>query len=511
MKTFFLKRFGIRLLFLLAFLVTGVVLWYSLTSYLGRREWAAAKKALEARGEKLALADMVPPPLADDLNFAAAPAIAELFEHRVAEGKPGDLFSSSTEPRVPPDKQQWAIVKDSWGRPFRKGQRKANELTDLSAVAANYRAEKRLPEDSRPAAEVVLEVLAPANPLMEEIARYAERPGSRFPVRYEDGLSGAFPHLNPLLSMARYLSLRATTFMELGRGVEAARDIQLILRLADSLKAEPTLISLLVRFSILNIATGTIWEGVARGVWEETQLAALEERLKGCDLRMETAHALRGERAIVLAFLESALAKGGFGRLLASVTQVSTEGAKTYDSPGFRLIQAFYPKGWGYSDLAFISQVHQRGIDALEQKESPLQPDDFEFLDVEMRNWSFPAKLQHLFSALALPSISNVAYRAASTQTGLDEARTALALERFRLTHGDLPASLDALVPQYLDAVPVDVLTAQPLHYRRLGPDDFLLWSVGWDGVDDDGKIPDPETKKGDLVWRRLPENTPPR
>jgi len=64
---------------------------------------------------------------------------------------------------------------------------------------------------------------------------------------------------------------------------------------------------------------------------------------------------------------------------------------------------------------------------------------------------------------------------------------TAIALERHRLRHGSYPASLAALVPDVLREVPVDLQDAQPLRYRREANGEFLLWSVGKNGVDDGG------------------------
>jgi hypothetical protein len=492
-------------LFLLAFVATGIVLWYSITSFWGRREWAAAKKALEARGERLAIADLIPPPLADDLNFAAAPAFGELFDYKLVEAPLNPRGFPATEFRVPPDSQQIAAVKSALGTPFSKGLTLPFQQTDLAAAATYYRSEGRVPSDGRPPGEVVLAALAPAQPLMEEIARYAERPGARFPVHYEEGLSATVPHVGALMTMAKYLNLRAAAFMDLGRSAEAMDDLLLILHLSDSLKSEPFLISLLVRFAILNTATQTIWEGLERGVWKDAQLAALQKRLRGYDLRAETANGLRGERASMLSVLESALGKGGFGKFLSSITEISTEGPKSKDSPGAKLVATLYPKGWGYADLAFIANVHQRWIDALEMTPGPLRPADFDFLDEEIRKWIFPTKIKHLLSALALPSLPSVVSKAVSTQAGLDEARTALALERYRFAHNDLPETLDALVPQYLEAVHVDAMTARPLRYRRLGSDNFLLWCVGWDTTDDGGQPLDQKTKKGDIVWMRLP------
>jgi len=64
---------------------------------------------------------------------------------------------------------------------------------------------------------------------------------------------------------------------------------------------------------------------------------------------------------------------------------------------------------------------------------------------------------------------------------------TAIALERHRLRHGSYPESLAVLVPDVLREVPVDFQDAHPLRYRREANGEFLLWSVGKNGIDDGG------------------------
>lgn len=85
---------------------------------------------------------------------------------------------------------------------------------------------------------------------------------------------------------------------------------------------------------------------------------------------------------------------------------------------------------------------------------------------------------------------------------------TAIALERHRLRHGSYPESLAALVPDVLHEVPVDFQDAKPLRYRREANGEFLLWSVGKNGVDDGGNgnptgVPPGTRPKPplDIVW----------
>lgn len=71
-------------------------------------------------------------------------------------------------------------------------------------------------------------------------------------------------------------------------------------------------------------------------------------------------------------------------------------------------------------------------------------------------------------------------------------AVTALALRRHLLAHRRLPATLAELVPRFLPGVPADPMDGQPLRYRPLANGKFLLYSIGWDGVDQGGDATEP-------------------
>jgi hypothetical protein len=82
------------------------------------------------------------------------------------------------------------------------------------------------------------------------------------------------------------------------------------------------------------------------------------------------------------------------------------------------------------------------------------------------------------------------------TQTLVNEAQIACALERYRLGHGEYPNALDTLAPQFIENLPRDIINGEPLIYRRIEKGSFLLYSVGWNETDDGGKI---VLAKGDL------------
>lgn len=82
-------------------------------------------------------------------------------------------------------------------------------------------------------------------------------------------------------------------------------------------------------------------------------------------------------------------------------------------------------------------------------------------------------------------------YRA---NTCRDATATMIALHNYAIDVGTYPQTLDDLVPSYLPRLPIDDGDGKTLRYRREG-DRFVLYSVGRDGIDDAGKVPDKQVR----------------
>lgn len=80
--------------------------------------------------------------------------------------------------------------------------------------------------------------------------------------------------------------------------------------------------------------------------------------------------------------------------------------------------------------------------------------------------------------------------------------RIELAIQAWRNTLGRLPNSLDEMVPEYITEIPIDPMSATGavLQYRQVGGG-YLLYSVGYNGIDDGGDAPAAELSPydGDL------------
>lgn len=75
-----------------------------------------------------------------------------------------------------------------------------------------------------------------------------------------------------------------------------------------------------------------------------------------------------------------------------------------------------------------------------------------------------------------------------------------LALNCYRSDRACAPGRLDELVPRYLQRVPQDPFRAAPLVYRPQGTN-WLLYSVGADGVDHGGKRAQKDSIAGDMFY----------
>ncbi|NOY42545.1 MAG: hypothetical protein GXP26_12005 [Planctomycetes bacterium] len=150
-------------------------------------------------------------------------------------------------------------------------------------------------------------------------------------------------------------------------------------------------------------------------------------------------------------------------------------------------------------------------VAALTELESQCENDD----DFVLRNriWRQHAKGWHghfvdiLGVAVYGDSFFNVEVFCNSTRRERAQIRllrVELAIQAWRVTHGSFPESLSKMVPKYLAEIPVDPFDPEGglLRYRQTD-EGYLLYSVGYNGIDDDGVAPGEEdvlgTDTGDL------------
>ncbi len=88
-----------------------------------------------------------------------------------------------------------------------------------------------------------------------------------------------------------------------------------------------------------------------------------------------------------------------------------------------------------------------------------------------------------------LLGLPNILEKAAANFALSRQVLTMIALRRYELAEGKLPEKLDALVPKYLPAVPLDPFDNAPMRWDSASG---VLYSVGSDFKDDGGRFTDP-------------------
>jgi hypothetical protein len=90
---------------------------------------------------------------------------------------------------------------------------------------------------------------------------------------------------------------------------------------------------------------------------------------------------------------------------------------------------------------------------------------------------------------ILVPEYSRAVYRQVATVALNRILETQLALHAYNLDHGTYPASLEALVPAYLPAVPKDPFSKNSLlrYKAKSNGRSYLLYSIGPDAIDNGG------------------------
>jgi hypothetical protein len=442
------------IVFILVCLTTLVGLFYAVENWRGKHAWETWQRDREAKGDRYDWSSVVPPPVPDAENIAAAPIFAELFPKPPANPRLDQVRLPDCQGAV----GNWRLGRSTdlvkWRACF------TND--DLTAALNRY------------------------EPILREVETAIQRPHCRFPIRYEDHFGALLPHIIHLRNLARVYALRAST----GTGDTALRDVRLCLRLASLLNDEPVLISFLVRSAILETALQPTWEGLAAHRWNEQQLATIQAEFAQLNECEHLVLAFQGERRFAYAAVRW---------LQSGPRDFSLWGANGMDK-----LLAIGPSGWFHQNLVRIDRFYvERMLPAIDIEHRRLNVTAANALDPKT-GWPNP---YNVLTLMLLPAVQTVPRRAALTQTAVDQLVAACALERFRLAHGELPNTLDALVPQYLATVPRDVIDGQPLRYRRDGLDKFTLWSVGWNQTDDGGEVVRNgdrlDETKGDWAWQQ--------
>jgi len=511
-----------KYLFALACLATLAVLLVTLTNGRNVQTQPIPGASAYTSSELAAARKLEPPPVPDDQNFAATPFFTSLFDKATRSESdrrwPDDFSRADQWPRrIPPlaesveGRKTGRFVWDmqAWKTAFEKSQNVLNPSDTRDEIVVLDQPD---PATNAQAALFVLEALKPYEPVLDELRAVQQRPHGRYDVRYDwnNPWGILLPHLAIVKRTIQLLRLKASAELAAGHAEQGLQDVLLMLRLVDSTRNEPFLISQLVRVAELELAMQPIWEGLAARRWSDAQLQSLQAALEKSDFIADLKHCLEAERVwgnLTIALFRDKQAPVSFSSLMA-------EDGKA-DAWVKEVDKAFQncPRDWFDAEQQNFNRTFDArlltGFDVAAKRVHPrIAEENAHQMKKEMGSKETVLKEHLAFAKAFIVAPGGVHLKLAGAQGSVDQAVIACALERHRLAAGQFPKTLAELSPRFLKQVPHDLINGEPLHYQLTDDGLFLLYSVGWNETDDGGEVAffasgrGPEKKEGDWVWR---------
>jgi hypothetical protein len=273
---------------------------------------------------------------------------------------------------------------------------------------------------------------------------------------------------------------------------QAADDVLMTLLLARSLKAEPVLISQLVRAAGVSLAADALNQVVNRTTLSPESLSELSkafQNMEDYDARGEGfSRAMASERTMHLAMLNNP------AKLVRDLSTLKTTDVP--DEQRRRMVEHLKQPGSLKEEHNYFETTFQQLLSA--RKEA--FPGRLKIVaDLMHQRVTEATDRGFLLNVWLSDGLDKHVNREARCLADLRLALTALALEQFRAARNNrYPAGLSELTPNYLVTILMDPFDGQPLRYRKQD-DGYVLYSIGSDLKDDGGKRMN--GKGGDIVF----------
>jgi hypothetical protein len=482
--------------------------------------WKRERARLVAASEKLTIREILGPEIPAAQNAGAAPVFAPFFDYHFGaptriRGEDGGIGYGSglvwrqsnqvarlerifrTPTSYLPEASKGSRKHPStpkvniadWSAAFRKA------VTQPEKDDTQWTNEIKLPPPGDPARDV-LAGLSVAGKELAEVCAAAALERSQFPVHYDEAMETLLRHLSAMKGVQQVLHLRCAAHLAAGETDAAFADATNALSVANLLREEPLLISQLVRYAQINIAVSTVWQGLAEHRWNDVQLAEFQRRLAKFDCAPSIVLAMEGER-------------GCFS--IAGMDRIIND-PRAYDSmmgppPGIVRFLRMIPRSVLRQNQTTMARYQTEALVHLRQAISNA-PQTGLITAVQSREAKLENYISRTYSpynvmfAMLAPATGKAINKTARAETAVKLAIAACALERYRIAHGEFPASLEELSAQLQVSVPLDPMVNKPFHYQRTDDGWFLLYSVGLNGTDDGGVMAsDDKNDKEEKDW----------
>jgi hypothetical protein len=307
--------------------------------------------------------------------------------------------------------------------------------------------------------------------------------------------------------LTQTLAQRAQCYLLLNQPEAALRELTLVHDFSRVLTRRPlTFVAAMINGAVRGMYVNLVADGLRLKVWQESQLAVIQQQLKESCLIPPTVEGFELERVSLLRTLQ----RGQLVELIRTNQAVlpqltESEMVKRLKDAKLALV-GLAPRGWVYQNMVTVASLDQGYLEAVDKSRGVIFARKVDAAADKALQTLHQYSPGTFMAAAVFPEFSRAWQTVAKIQTRVNQAFLACALERYRLAHGSFPESLDALVPAFAQQLPPDVINEGPIHYQLQANGQFILYSVGWNGSNDHGIVspgPNGSTNlaKGDWLW----------
>ncbi len=299
-------------------------------------------------------------------------------------------------------------------------------------------------------------------------------PKSRYPVDLTPNADALLPHLPNLQKISAIVSFAIMLALQAQDGKQAADLILLQITLSHTLNTEPLLISQMDRAKIVSSASQLVELGLNTTTFDEETLLRFAKDFGQIDKNDRSAIGFIGDQAMLLPYFQANWSE---------ITHIMWGSDLTLSlSTGIRGRFGWLTGLFDQDELFYLRTMQT----AIDETKLPFPAGLSSYDEI------YGAAVQghqagYILGPGFLNGMRNALPREAEISAQIRLTITALAVERFRLAHGELPENLNELMPQFLSAVPVDPFDGHPLRYHRLEKG-YVIYSVGRDGHNNNGR-----------------------
>ena len=460
-----------RSLFFFGWYIVGVVslvvLLYVFEGWRGKRAWNSLVKEVAAGGETLDCASIFPKSVPENKNLLYAPEAAKYFFSNEPHSR--ETFYDFHHEFHSHSNWVYGTYTDfkRWDESLK---RMRNPLFPQNTERSNISLPSQTGTDVNDIqyAKNVLGHLKYFDPIFSSLKAATDRTEAQLPLNPGEGWFAQTNthHRLALRTLVQVLNLHASAQLALNQSDEAFNDMMLSFRLADALSREPFFFSWKMKSQLHFYILQPLWEGINRHAWTESQLASFQKYLKNPDIYIDLKTALRNESILYIDLAN---------RLQALDTSIDD----------IKWVLYFYPKGWLYLDRVWLYRFYQRYAHA--SKMDPLGKTIR--VHNEFKEIDDPFVVTFVLPKM-LATYEEILFSVTWNKILFHLANTACALEQYRHKNGNFPQTLQELLPAYLTSIPSDLISKQSLVYKRVKDGSYLLYSVGWNQIDEGGNPP---------------------